>query len=306
MVPVEPCAPRNPCAPGAPRGPDGPAGPGLPASPRGPTSPAIPTSPCGPAGPCSASHSLTPTAIPNWLSRITKTVRGIQIRLNTREKMSLTSVSTLVSPATAKWPWSHLSPAASWLRLCSLNYSQNAQKPQRLRSWWWPHQVQPSLAQRWLTTLQRCLFVPSFLLLRFVSRLMADTCRCLSGEGIERPVVVVLPAVRRRVSVSNEPTQTSSSRETVPVPSHDAHHRPFGRAVCFLDRLLSSGSPTALMNAGGRERSTSPSRASLGICGCAAGVLHSICSSCSDNLTVVAATVKGLTARWGLSLSGGV
>ena len=226
MIPAEPC---TPCDPGKPRGPIGPTEPStprIPCGPAGPVAPIAPSSPCDPAGPGSASHSLTPIATPNWLSRTAKIATGTQIRFM------------------------------------------------------------------------------SFLLLfqRFFPRVMVSTCRGWSGEGIERPGVVVLSAVRCRVSVSNESTRTSPAAGTVPVPSHDAHHRPFDRAVCFLDRLLSSGSPTALMNAGGRESSTSPSRASLGICGCAAVVLHCVSYSCSDSLTVVAATVKGLTARWGLSL----
>ena len=39
----------------------------------------------------------------------------------------------------------------------------------------------------------------------------------------------------------------------VPVPSHDAHHCPFDRAELPGARLLSSGSPTVLMNAEGRQ-----------------------------------------------------
>jgi len=71
----------------------------------------------------------------------------------------------------------------------------------------------------------------------------------------------------------------------VPVPSHDAHHCPFDRAELPGIRLLSSGSPTVLTNAEGRQLPLHPNGASLGSCGFAAETLHSYRVSCVAILT---------------------
>src|SRR3990170_2324959 len=236
----------------------------------------------------------------------TKNTAGVITMLNVRWNMTnLLAMLASIATSLLRWPRSNL--VTSKPQPYSPNYQHSGRKWQRLHPWWWLSPNQPSLVQPCPVTVQDSAFVPSLLLLfqRYFPCLMVSTYRC-RGERDEDDLdwSSSLPyAVALRLS--DESTRTSSQRETVPVPSHDAHHRPFDRAVCFLDRLLSSGSPGPLMNAGERECSTSPLRASLGICGCAAVVLHSICFSCSGIVDDAAAAVKGLTARWGSQFSKG-